>query len=212
MIYENLSIPFRSLIILGLFLNLCIGCCLIVATLRRKQLRHVALISVLTVTSGALMILYTAEARARLRQLTVPEVSCWLCSQSFLIPVTIWLVIFIVFMYLVVQHWNFSRNTISRSSIKEGIDQISSGLCFYTDNGRVLLMNSRMNELSFLLTGQDLQNAKLCWDTISGCLMEAAPISVWRTAAFGHSNTNGLTASTSFWPPTPHRSKTSPMS
>jgi hypothetical protein len=168
MIYENLSIPFRSLIILGLFLNLCIGCCLIVATVRRKQLRHVALISVLTVTSGALMILYTAEARARLRQLTVPEVSRWLCSQSFLIPVAIWLVIFIVFMYLVVQHWNFSRNTISRSSIKEGIDQISSGLCFYTDNGRVLLMNSRMNELSFLLTGQDLQNAQLFWDTISG--------------------------------------------
>ncbi len=168
MIYENLSIPLRSLIILGLFLNLCIGCCLMVAVVSRKQVRLVLPVMGLTLISGGLMILYTAEARARLRQLEVPPVSQWLCGQSWLIPVGVWLVIFVVFLYLLLQQWRYSKTTITRSSIKEGIDQISSGLCFYTDDGRVVLMNSRMSELSFALTGQDLQNAQDFWDTLSG--------------------------------------------
>ena len=85
--YENLSIPLRSLIILGLFLNLCIGCCLAVTVVGRKQIRLVLPVMGLTVISGGLMILYTAEARARLRRLAVPPISQWLCGQSWLIPV-----------------------------------------------------------------------------------------------------------------------------
>ena len=168
MIYENLSIPLRSLIVLGLFLNLCIGCCLMVAVVSRKRIRLVLPVMGLTLVSGGLMILYTAEARARLRQLEVPPISRWLCGQSWLIPVGVWLVIFVVFLYLLLRQWHFSKSTITRSSIKEGVDQISSGLCFYTDDGRVVLMNSRMSELSFALTGQDLQNAQDFWDTLSG--------------------------------------------
>lgn len=166
--YENLSIPLRSLIILGLFLNLCIGCCLTVTVVSRKRIRLTLPVMGLTIISGCLMILYTAEARARLRQLAVPSISGWLCGQSWLIPVGVWLVIFVVFLYLLLQQWRFNKSTITRSSIKEGIDQISSGLCFYTDDGRVVLMNSRMSELSFALTGRDLQNAQDFWDTLSG--------------------------------------------
>lgn len=166
--YENLSIPLRSLIILGLFLNLCIGCCLTVTVVSRKRIRLTLPVMGLTVISGGLMILYTAEARARLRQLAVPPISQWLCGQSWLIPVGAWLVIFAVFLYFLLQQWRYSKSTITRSSIKEGIDQISSGLCFYTDDGRVVLMNSRMSDLSFALTGRDLQNAQDFWDTLSG--------------------------------------------
>ena len=36
--YNDLSIPFRSLLILGLFLELCVGGCMIPVVFRRKKL------------------------------------------------------------------------------------------------------------------------------------------------------------------------------
>ena len=58
------------------------------------------------------------------------------------------------------------ENTITRSSIKEGIDKISSGLCFYQKGGRVILANQRINTLSFQIAGRDLQNAQIFWDLL----------------------------------------------
>ena len=39
--------------------------------------------------------------------------------------------------------------------------------CFYMDGGRIVLANQRMNELSFAITGQDLQNAEAFWKVLS---------------------------------------------
>ncbi|MBE6985117.1 MAG: hypothetical protein E7434_05855 [Ruminococcaceae bacterium] len=48
------------------------------------------------------------------------------------------------------------------------MDQITSGLCFYVEGGRLILSNSRMNELCHAIVGRDLQNAELFWQILSG--------------------------------------------
>ena len=92
------------------------------------------LISLGILSSGVLMIIYTAEARANLRNLTVPPVSEWLCGQSLLLPLVVFLIVMVYYVYLIRDEWRFRENTITRSSIKEGIDKLSSGLCFYVEN------------------------------------------------------------------------------
>ena len=166
--YHDLSIPFRSLLILGLFLELCIGCCMIPVVFRRKNLSPKLIVSLGMASAGVVMIIHTAEARANLRTLEIPEVSAWLCSLPIFVPLLVFAAVLAGFVYLIKNELRFRKNTITRSSIKEGIDKISSGLCFYRAGGRVTLVNRRMNELCFMLLGRDLQNAELFWEILSG--------------------------------------------
>lgn len=168
MSYNDLSIPFRSLMILGLFLELCVGGCMIPVVFRRKKQLPKILIILGMAAVATMMIIYTAEARANLRALEIPEISKWLRSCPILIPLLVFVVALAGFAYLIIKELQFRKNTITRSSIKEGIDKISSGLCFYLDGGRVILVNSRMNELCFRIVGRDLQNAELFWEILSG--------------------------------------------
>ena len=165
--YCDLTIPFRCLIILGLFAETGIGGCLLPAMFRRKNARNSAFVPLGMLVSGVLMIIYTAEARANLRSLTVAPISEWLCRQTLLLPLVVFTVVMGYYVYLIKEELHFRKNTITRSSIKEGIDKLSSGLCFYMDGGRVVLSNLRMNELCFRLVGRDLQNAELFWATLS---------------------------------------------
>ena len=164
--YHDLSIPFRSLLILGLFLELCIGCCMIPVVFRRKNLSPKLIVILGMASAGVMMIIHTAEARANLRNLEIPEVSAWLCSLPIFVPLLVFAVVLAGFVYLIKNELRFRKNTITRSSIKEGIDKISSGLCFYQHGGRVILANQRINMLCFQIAGKDLQNAQNFWELL----------------------------------------------
>lgn len=167
MSYYDLSMPVRCLVILGLFLVLCTGGCILPSLLRRKKTYRRNLTLLAMVCSGMLMILYTAEARSNLRSLELPAVSDWLCRQPLLLPVAVILTALVFYLVVVTDEWRYRKNTITRSSIKEGIDKISSGLCFYQKGGRVILVNRRMNDLCFQIVGRDLQNGELFWQLLS---------------------------------------------
>lgn len=59
------------------------------------------------------------------------------------------------------------KNSILPSSVKEGFDNLPTGLCFSRKNGMVQLVNHQMNTLSYLLTGSDIQNAESFWQLVS---------------------------------------------
>ena len=165
--YYDLTIPFQSLLQMCLFLEVCVGGCIFFSMIHRKKTPSKFIVLLGMVVSGSMLVLYTAEARADLRNLVIPKISDWLCSKPAGIPVMVFCVILAVYSYCVKKEMEFRKNTITRSSIKEGIDKISSGLCFYMDGGRLILANRRMNELSFAITGQDLQNAEVFWKILS---------------------------------------------
>ena len=167
-VYYDLPIPLRSLIILGFFLTTCVSGCLLPVIYHRKNLLSKSLVTLGTIVSSCLLLLYTTEATSALKELILPPMADWLCGQSILVPLVLFLLIFSYDLYLMLELWQFRRNTITRSSIKEGIDKISSGLCFYQDGGRTILVNYRMNELCFAIVGRDLQNAQLFWQILSG--------------------------------------------
>lgn len=164
--YYDLSIPVQSLLILGLFLELCAGGCLLPVVLRKRKL-HPKLITVVgMVLNISIMLLYVAEARARLRDLEVPAIADRFCALPVWIPAAIFVLVLCNLLYLMVWEYRFRKNTITRSSIKEGVDKLTSGLCFHLEGGRVILANRCMQELCFAITGKDLQNAQRFWDIL----------------------------------------------
>ena len=166
--YYDIPMPLRCLIIVCLFLLVCMGGCLILPTFRRKKLWPKLLLPLSILICAVPMMIYIAEARANLRHLQIPPISLWLCNQPLILPMLSILVVAVYYSYLIREDRRFRNNTITRSSIREGVDQITSGLCFYVEGGRVILSNSRMNELSHAVVGRDLQNAELFWQILSG--------------------------------------------
>ena len=166
MIYYDLTIPLRCVLILGLFLEFCFSAYLLSLLRQRKKQGTEAATVLAMIVSITLMIIYTAEARANLRNLTVPSVSDWLCRQSIWFPIAVILLILLFELHVFRDEMEFLKNTITRFSIKEGIDKISSGLCFYQHGGRVILANQRMNALCFQIVGTDLQNAQTFWEQL----------------------------------------------
>ena len=172
MTYYNLAVPLRCILILGLFLEFCFGAYILSLLSLRKKPGAAILTLLAMLLSLGLMIIYTAEARANLRSLEVPAISDWLCQRSVLLPIAVLIGVLLLQLHIFRAEWLFRKNTITRSSIKEGVDKISSGLCFYRQGGRVILANRRINELCFNIAGRDLQNAQKFW----GLLQNGEPV------------------------------------
>lgn len=59
------------------------------------------------------------------------------------------------------------RTMITKDSIKESADNLPVGLCFAKPGGQVLLANSRMEELSHMLTGRSMQDEDAFWSCVN---------------------------------------------
>ena len=62
---------------------------------------------------------------------------------------------------------DWRRSHISGTSIKESLDQLPSGLCFYAENGLPRLVNVRMEALCRVLTGAPLMNGAVFWQRLA---------------------------------------------
>lgn len=60
------------------------------------------------------------------------------------------------------------KHNITRSSIKESMDQLPMGLCFSHTNGAILLANRSMNALCHQIAGRELQDAQRFWEILTG--------------------------------------------
>ena len=70
-------------------------------------------------------------------------------------------------------HRRRAADRVTPSSIKEAIDTLPSGVCFFREDGRVLLVNRVMEDLCRRLTGEALVNgARFCEALASGALPE----------------------------------------
>ncbi len=60
------------------------------------------------------------------------------------------------------------KGRISNISVKEGLDLLPAGICFYNTDGLPMLTNHRMNQICLKLTGSSLSDAKTFWEELTG--------------------------------------------
>lgn len=58
------------------------------------------------------------------------------------------------------------KKKTSAKMIKKAIDSYPSGICFSALDGRVILVNEKMNQLILELTGHTILNAKVAWEEL----------------------------------------------
>ena len=171
--YDALPFLLQSALRFGLYTVLCGSIYMLYAGLQRKSPPLVVSTVLCVLLSGSVFVLYAADARSRKNGLEPAAISRWFCEKPviyailILIPVTVFLV------YAAVREIKLRKATVTQSAIKESIDHLDTGLCFFAENGRVLLVNHRMNQLCHTILGHDLQNAARMWDEL--CEGEVQP-------------------------------------
>lgn len=65
------------------------------------------------------------------------------------------------------------ENTLTPNAIKESLDTLPDGICFFADDGQPLLVNTQMHRLSRSLFDTDLLNAERFWDGLKGKTFKA---------------------------------------
>lgn len=58
------------------------------------------------------------------------------------------------------------KEHIDPGAVKESIDQLPTGLCFYSEDGSVLLANRKINQLCRAATGEALLDARAFWEAV----------------------------------------------
>ena len=58
------------------------------------------------------------------------------------------------------------RSHITPSSIRESMDGLPAGICYYLQEGRCILINHRMNDICLSMTGRSLQDGAAFYDRV----------------------------------------------
>lgn len=166
--YYELATMLRIVLMLMLFLVTCAGVCLLYTRTRMRSLIENLLVVLCCIANGICMILYAADVRILKYEMAEEPLSTWLCKKPVVYAVLLALASAGYFFYLGVKDRNYSKKSITGFSIHESLDHLTTGLCVAYEEGRIILMNHRMNRLCYKITGQSLQNANSFWNTVSG--------------------------------------------
>ncbi len=164
--YFDTNVYIQIAFLTALFLTLCTGVCLLPAVFREKAVVPKILVFLGGALSGALLVFYSSDVRVNKKDMLLPEITKWLGEQPLLIGLLPLLVIVGYFVYLILRLRKIQNSTLTPAVIKQSIDKLPAGLCFYYENGRTLLINHRMNSLCHSIVGRDLQNAALFWQIL----------------------------------------------
>ncbi|UNT95872.1 ATP-binding protein [Allobaculum mucilyticum] len=91
------------------------------------------------------------------------------------LPLPVWLLWSIVFAADLLLIWDMARlhrlgkQTLSRDSVKEALDMLPSGICYFTSSGNVKLCNRQMDSLFRTISQSDLQTLAELQDALSLC-------------------------------------------
>ena len=165
--FYDLSPNLRALFLGLIFAELCVSLVLLKPAIKRKNTIPLILLPLSIVTTFLMVVLYGADMQNSIFGYTKSPVSEWLCEQPVIYSVAVALSLLFCLLAIFLKERVYRKNTITRSSIKESLDMLSTGLCFYFESGRTVLVNNRMNGLCYSITGRDLQNANVFWNILT---------------------------------------------
>lgn len=92
------------------------------------------------------------------------------------VPVVLWLIFLLLLMVgsigITLYFIRWKEEHITAMSVKESVDMLQAGLCYWKKGGQIILSNHKMDELCVAITGETLLNGEHFWGTIdSDCIV-----------------------------------------
>lgn len=166
--FYDLLPAFRTLLSAFCFIALAACVCMGFLAYRRRALLPKILLPAGAISSGTVLSFYAVALRITRQARPTSETIDAFCELPIAFAILLVVLVFVYCSYIIYKEFHYRKIVLTRSSIKECINQISSGLCFYDNSGRIILMNQRMDALCHKIVGRDLQNAALFWEILKG--------------------------------------------
>ena len=156
----------QTTLLVALFLTLILSLFLMLAAYgrqldNRKRFLHLSVFMCILIVLSLL-----ADAFSRMTEGLAYKI--WL-------PLPMWLLWFITFAadFLIIWDiaglWRLKRQALSRDSIKQALDMLPSGICYFTSSGSVKLCNGQMDSLFRRIAQSDLQTLSELREALSEC-------------------------------------------
>ena len=133
---------------------------------RRKLIEKIAW-TLCVFVSGTMLLIYAADVKTAKLYFSASPFVTRFCDLPVIVSFILLALMTAFIGYIVIKERSKKQNVITRSSIKESIDKLDSGLCFAYQSGRVILANYIMTELCHSILGRELQNANVFWESLS---------------------------------------------
>ena len=163
----DLHYAVKAIFLVVTFVAVCSSICLLPRVFSRKKLIPKLLVPLCFVFSGAMLVLFAAQVKSAHPSWRISPIVESVTALPVILPILLLLAVIAALLTIVIQERKFEKNSITRSSVKESLDWLSTGLCFAYKNGMVMLVNHRMNDLSHTIFGRDLQNANAFWKNLN---------------------------------------------
>ena len=144
--FISLSTQHRTLLTSAVFISVCFLFALVLyQCITRSKLYK----TVLNTFLFAFMLAFLAYVMSLLDSPYIYEKSIrWLWVPIISVVVSVYSIVFQLLEY------KKNVNRLSPTSVKEAFDDLEAGICFSNDYGRIILINSSMNDLSYKLLGR----------------------------------------------------------
>lgn len=163
----DLHYAVKSIFLVVTFVAVCSSICLLPRVFSRKKLMPKLLVPLCFLLSGAMLILFAAQVKSAHPSWHISPIIESVTELPVILPILLLLAVITTLLTIVIKEIKFEKNSITRSSVKESLDSLNTGLCFAYKNGMVMLINHRMNNLSHTIFGRDLQNVNAFWENLS---------------------------------------------
>ena len=164
---SELIIELMFILIICVFIQ---GLFNLLRSLQTKQIKYIVISGILFVTEYFLLQIVSDILNRRRGQECVElserfghlNVIWWIVGIAVITSISITLSIFF-------RHWN--QEHITAMSVKDSIDMLNAGLCYWEDGGRMILLNKKMDEICLALSGETLMNGDHFYQCIeSDCM------------------------------------------
>ncbi len=166
MSFNDLPSVAKSIYLVFIFSCICVSFSLFGFTYHKKSKLTSFLLVFSGIWSSLILMLYTTDLEISKMGLTPIAFIDGYCNHNLLISGSPMIIIVGLIIFIAVKEHHYRRVLITNASIREGVNSLTTGLCFSYENGRVLLLNRVMYELCYELMGKDLQNANLFWERL----------------------------------------------
>ena len=156
----------QTMLLIALFLTLILSLFLLLAAYGRQRDKGKKYLHLSVFAFFLILLSVLADAFSRMTE--------GLAYKAWL-PLPMWLLWGITFAADLLLIWDIAglrrlgRQALSRDSIKQALDMLPSGICYFTSSGSVKLCNMQMHILFRTLSQSDLQTLAELQDALSDC-------------------------------------------
>ena len=160
------SAPAQMTLLVALFLTLIFSLFLLLAAYGRQRDKRKSILRLSVFLFFLILLSVLADAFSRMTE--------GLAYRTWL-PLPMWLLWGMTFAADLLLLWDMAglrrqgKQALSRDSIKQALDMLPSGICYFTPSGSVKLCNRQMDSLFRSISQCDLQTLAELRDALSGC-------------------------------------------